>query len=96
MRKINVMEHELVPEHHLISEEEEKELLKSLGTEKDSLPKIKRNDPVIKVLEKIYGPIKPGRIIKIIRKSPTAGKSIAYRVVTEEWKSFYCTKFKEM
>ena len=24
MRKINVMEHELVPEHHLISEEEEK------------------------------------------------------------------------
>ncbi|MEM3264747.1 MAG: DNA-directed RNA polymerase subunit RpoH/Rpb5 C-terminal domain-containing protein, partial [Thermoplasmata archaeon] len=30
------MEHELVPEHHLISEEEEKELLKSLGTEKDS------------------------------------------------------------
>jgi DNA-directed RNA polymerase subunit H len=84
MRKINVMEHELVPEHHLITEEEEKNLLQSLGAEKDSLPKIKRSDPAIKMLEKIYGPIRPGRVIKIIRKSPTSGKSIAYRVVTEE------------
>ncbi len=84
MRKINVMEHELVPEHHLLSEEEEKKLLELLGTERDSLPKIKRSDPAVKVLEKIYGPIKQGRIIKIIRKSPTSGKSIAYRVVTEE------------
>ncbi|MCI4433953.1 MAG: DNA-directed RNA polymerase subunit H [Thermoplasmata archaeon] len=84
MRKINVMEHELVPEHHLISEEEEKKLLQDLGTEKESLPKIKRNDPAIKMLERIYGPIRPGRVIKIIRKSPTSGKYIAYRVVTEE------------
>ncbi|MDP8011548.1 MAG: DNA-directed RNA polymerase subunit H [Thermoplasmata archaeon] len=84
MKKVNIMEHELVPEHYLLSEEEEKELLDKLQVTKDSLPKIKRSDPAIKVLEKIYGPIKPGRVIKIVRKSQTSGKFIAYRVVVEE------------
>lgn len=84
MKKVNVMEHELVPEHYLLSEAEEKEVLDKLQITKDSLPKIKRSDPAIKVLEKIYGPIKPGRIIKIVRKSQTSGKFVAYRVVIEE------------
>ncbi len=78
------MEHELVPEHYLLTEEEERDILQKLQITKDSLPKIKRSDPVIKVLEKIYGPIKPGSMIKIVRKSQTSGKFIAYRVVTEE------------
>ncbi|MGC8609876.1 MAG: DNA-directed RNA polymerase subunit H [Thermoplasmata archaeon] len=84
MRKINVLEHEMVPEHYLLSEEEEIELFKKLQIDKDSLPKIRRNDPVIKVLEKIYGPIKPGKVIKIVRTSKTAGVFITYRVVKEE------------
>ncbi len=84
MKKINVLEHELVPEHYLLSEEEEREILEKLQISKDSLPKIKRSDPAIKMLEKISGPIKPGRVIKIIRKSPTSGKTVAYRVVVEE------------
>ncbi|MGC8646836.1 MAG: DNA-directed RNA polymerase subunit H [Thermoplasmata archaeon] len=84
MRKINVMEHEMVPEHYLLSEEEEVKLLKTLNIEKDSLPKIRRSDPVVKILEKIYGPIKPGKIIKIIRNSKTSGKFVTYRVVKEE------------
>jgi len=84
MRKINVMEHELVPEHYLLPEEEEKEVLEKLQITKDSLPKIKRSDPAVKVLEKIYGPVKPGRIIRVVRKSQTSGKFTAYRVVVEE------------
>jgi len=78
------MEHELVPEHYLLTEEEERDILQKLQVTKDSLPKIKRSDPIIKVLEKIYGPIKPGSMIKIVRRSQTSGKFIAYRVVTEE------------
>ncbi|MGC8672681.1 MAG: DNA-directed RNA polymerase subunit H [Thermoplasmata archaeon] len=84
MKKVNVMEHELVPEHYLLTEEEERDILQKLQVTKDSLPKIKRSDPIIKVLEKIYGPIKPGSMIKIVRRSQTSGKFIAYRVVTEE------------
>jgi len=78
------MEHELVPEHYLLTEEEERDILQKLQVTKDSLPKIKRSDPIIKLLEKIYGPIKPGSMIKIVRRSQTSGKFIAYRVVTEE------------
>ncbi len=84
MKKLNVLEHELVPEHYLLSEEEERDVLEKLQVSKDSLPKIKRSDPVIKMLEKISGPVKPGRVIKIVRKSPTSGKTVAYRVVVEE------------
>ena len=50
----------------------------------DQLPKILRTDPVIQVLEKVCGPIEPGRIIKVIRKSPTAGYAAAFRVVKEK------------
>ena len=68
MKKVNVMEHELVPEHYLLSEEEEKGILEKLQITKDSLPKIKRSDPVVKILEKIYGPIKHGRIQQGLQK----------------------------
>jgi DNA-directed RNA polymerase subunit H len=82
MSEFNVLMHELVPEHHLIPEDEEKDILKKLKVTKDHLPKIRKSDPVITILEEIQGEIKEGRIIKIIRKSPTAGYATAYRIVT--------------
>ena len=81
--KYNVLEHELVPEHYLVDKREEKEILKKLGVSKEKLPKILKSDPVIRVLERIYGPIEIGSLIKIVRKSPTAGKVEVYRVVVE-------------
>ncbi|MBR4503656.1 MAG: hypothetical protein IKP20_01565 [Candidatus Methanomethylophilaceae archaeon] len=47
----NVLRHELVPEHRLLSFDEEKEVLESKGITKDKLPKIKKSDPGIKALE---------------------------------------------
>ncbi len=76
-----MLEHQLVPEHRLVAEEEAAEVLKKLRITKDQLPKIHRSDPVIQVLERIEGPIEEGRIIKVTRVSGTAGVSEAYRLV---------------
>src|SRR5207245_645823 len=56
-------------------------VLKALKITRDQLPKIRKSDPVIQVLEKIEGPIEEGRIIRVTRVSGTAGVSEAYRLV---------------
>ena len=78
----NVLKHDLVPEHHLLSEEEAKKVLSKLKVTCDQLPKIRKSDAGIKVLESIYGPIEEGRIVKIVRKSETAEEFVAYRLIT--------------
>ncbi len=78
----NVMEHELVPEHYLLSEKEAAEVLAEFRLEKEQLPKIKKGDPCIKFLEESLGEsIEEGRVVKVVRRSPTAGVFVAYRVV---------------
>ncbi|MCL6091026.1 MAG: DNA-directed RNA polymerase subunit H [Candidatus Thermoplasmatota archaeon] len=84
MGKFNVLQHDLVPEHHLVPKKEEDKVLNELGIAKDLLPKISRSDPAIKALEEIHGPIESGTIIKIVRKSPTLGYSVYYRAITSE------------
>ncbi len=68
--------HYLVPEHVLIKDEKAEELLKELGINKASLPKISRLDPGIKPLK-----AKKGDVVKIIRDSLTAGQTTYYRRV---------------
>ena len=80
--EFNVLEHEMVPEHYLLSEDEEKAVLKGYKIGKDQLPKIRKNDPCIKTLEYILEhDIDEGRVIKVVRLNPIAGVAIAYRVV---------------
>jgi DNA-directed RNA polymerase subunit H len=79
--KFNVLQHKLVPEHRLLADDEAERVLKALRITKDQLPKIKKADPVIQVLERVHGPIGEGRIIKVTRISETAGVSEAYRLV---------------
>lgn len=79
--RFNVLEHDLVPEHHLVPEEEAERVLRAQRITRDQLPKIRRSDPVIQVLEKIHGPVEEGRIIRVVRMSTTAGVSEAYRLV---------------
>jgi DNA-directed RNA polymerase subunit H len=77
----NVLEHSLVPEHHLLTDEEADQVLSKLKITRDQLPKIRRTDPGIKVLENIYGPIEEGKLVKIVRKSETAEEFVVYRLV---------------
>ena len=79
--RFNVLEHKLVPEHRLLSPDEADEVLKALKVTRDQLPKIRKTDPVIRVLEKIHGPIDEGRIVRVLRLNQTAGVSEAYRLV---------------
>lgn len=79
--EFNVLEHELVPEHYLVTKEEADKVLRSMKITMDQLPKIRRSDACIRVLENIYGPIEGGRIVKIVRRSPTAETFVAYRLV---------------
>jgi DNA-directed RNA polymerase subunit H len=77
-KKFNVLEHELVPDHILLTEEETDELLKKYSITRGQLPKVKSSDVVVKQVG-----AKPGDVLKIMRKSLTAGKAIAYRLVIE-------------
>jgi DNA-directed RNA polymerase subunit H len=72
----DILEHELVPKHVVLSKEESKKLLKRLKVKPYNLPWIRASDPVCKRIG-----AKPGSIIKIIRKSPTAGITVYYRFV---------------
>ncbi|MEB3845096.1 MAG: DNA-directed RNA polymerase subunit H [Desulfurococcales archaeon] len=71
-----ILEHELVPEHRILSIEEAAELLRKLGVRASQLPMISINDPVVQLLG-----AKPGDIIEITRKSPTSGEAKYYRIV---------------
>jgi DNA-directed RNA polymerase subunit H (RpoH/RPB5) len=77
-KNFDIMNHELVPLHIIISENEKEELLKKYNIEPNRLPKILDTDPV-----SIYIGAKPGQILKIIRKSHTAKEAVSYRLVVE-------------
>lgn len=75
----NIMKHELVPEHKILTEEEKKEFFKKYNNiTPDQLPQIMNNDPV-----SISIGAKPGQIVKIVRKSHTAEEAVVYRLVVE-------------
>jgi len=74
----DIFEHKLVPKHEILTEEEKKQLLTQYKVQPYQLPQIKASDPAVKAID-----AKPGDILRIIRKSATAGIHIAYRYVVE-------------
>ena len=76
MAKVDISKHEFVPKHTKLSEADSEKLLSKYNISKKQLPKIFRSDPAIKEMD-----LKPGDIVKIVRKSQTSGESIYYRVV---------------
>jgi DNA-directed RNA polymerase subunit H len=75
-KAIDILSHEMVPKHEILTKKEKDVLLKQFRASENDLPKIFRNDPAIKGLD-----ANRGDVIRIIRKSPTAGETIYYRVV---------------
>ena len=76
MVKFKVENHSLVPKHSKLSDKEKKDLLEKYNITIKELPRIFKKDAAIKDLS-----VKSGDIIKIVRKSPTAGESVFYRCV---------------
>ncbi|WP_048148945.1 DNA-directed RNA polymerase subunit H [Palaeococcus ferrophilus] len=78
-KTFSIFDHELVPEHRVLSEEEVEELLKKYRIKLSQLPQIKASDPAVQALG-----AEPGDVIEIKRKSPTAGVYYYYRLVIED------------
>ena len=73
---VEILKHDFVPPHDILSQKEAQEILNNLDIDKSKLPKMLLSDPVAKRLKANLGDI-----IKITRKSPTAGESFYFRVV---------------
>lgn len=71
--------HELVPKHEKLTKEEAKKILDEYHMTIKEMPKLSASDPAVRNLG-----VKPGDIVKITRKSYTAGESIFYRGVVDE------------
>ncbi|MDD3042372.1 MAG: DNA-directed RNA polymerase subunit H [Methanosarcinaceae archaeon] len=78
MTKFSLLDHESVPIHEIMHEAELKSVLSKYSIEKEQFPKIRVEDPVIKEIGATIGDV-----VKIKRKSHTAGEADYYRLVIE-------------
>ena len=72
----DITEHDLVPQHIVLTKEEGDKVLESYRARKRDMPLIRSTDAVAK-----YYNMKPDEIVKIIRPSPVTGEAVAYRYV---------------
>lgn len=72
---VDVTQHELVPEHRLLDEEETEDVLTEYGVKRTNLPKIKRTDPAAPE------DAEPGDVVEIVRDSRTTDRAVVYRLV---------------
>lgn len=72
----NIFKHELVPKHEILPPEEAKRLLEKYRVKPHQLPHIRASDTAVIAIG-----AKLGDILKITRKSETAGKYVSYRYV---------------
>jgi len=76
--KFNLFEHDLVPRHEILTNSEIEDVQNKYNIKPYQLPYIKLSDPVVG-----YIGAKSGDILKITKKSLTAGSSVSYRYVVE-------------
>jgi len=73
--QVDITEHELVPKHEVLTDDEKQQLLKRYNLKDSQLPRMFPKDPISR-----YFGLQRGQVVKIIRSSETAGRYISYRV----------------
>ena len=76
---MKITNHIFQPKHEILPKSEAQEVLKQYNTKASQLPYIMTSDKGLEDLD-----VRPGDIIKITRKSATAGESVYYRYVVED------------
>lgn len=74
----NVLNHNMVPHHEVVPEEERAAVFARFGAKEDQFPKILASDPGARACS-----ARPGDVIRVVRDSPTAGEAVAYRLCVE-------------
>ena len=74
---VDVTQHELVPEHSVLAEDELDDVLAEYGIKRTDLPKIKQSDPALPA------EIEIGDVVEIVRDSRTTDEATVYRLVVE-------------
>lgn len=77
-RSYNIFAHQFAPKHELLPRKEAEELMREFHIRPHQLPYIRTSDPAAEVLG-----AKMGDILRITRKSATAGSVVVYRYVVE-------------
>ncbi|MEM0116850.1 MAG: DNA-directed RNA polymerase subunit H [Conexivisphaerales archaeon] len=77
-KEFKVSKHIFVPKHEIVPKEEVPKILAKYNATPEQLPYILTTDPNVVELG-----AKPGDVIKITRKSETAGETEYYRLVVE-------------
>jgi DNA-directed RNA polymerase subunit H len=77
-KDVRIVNHIYQPKHEILSKEEAEMVFKKYNSKPSQLPYIMSSDKGIQNLD-----AKPSDVIKITRKSSTAGESVYYRYVVE-------------
>mmetsp|Transcript_6779 Transcript_6779/g.11951 ORF Transcript_6779/g.11951 Transcript_6779/m.11951 type:complete len:212 (+) Transcript_6779:111-746(+) len=73
---VDITDHELVPKHEVLSQEEKDFLMQRYNLTDSQLPRMYTTDPITR-----YFGLVRGQVVKVIRSSETAGRYVTYRIV---------------
>ena len=74
---VDVSQHELVPDHTVVDDEEIEDVLEEYDIKKTDLPKLQRLDPATPDEASV------GDVVRVTRDSRTTDQAIVYRLVVE-------------
>ncbi|ERG98642.1 MAG: DNA-directed RNA polymerase, subunit H, RpoH/RPB5 [Haloquadratum sp. J07HQX50] len=72
---VDITQHNLVPEHIIIDDDEIQDILDAYDIRRSNLPKIQRRDPALPDEASV------GDVVKIVRDSRTTDTAVSYRLV---------------